>query len=157
MMQIRRILVPVDGSELSLQAGEAAAELANQLGASITLLTVVEPPEATVAYIRNEALKYVRNEALDEVRRGARQAAEAMLEEAAERVRSLQTAPEKRLVWGAPAPSIAAVAKEGYQLIVMGSRGLGLPRSERYLLGSVAERVLRRSHCPVLIIPAEEE
>jgi nucleotide-binding universal stress UspA family protein len=48
-MQIRRILVPIDGSALSLKAAGAAASLAARFGASLVLLTAIEPPEAMSA------------------------------------------------------------------------------------------------------------
>src|SRR5438552_427699 len=145
-MEIRRILVPIDGSELSLKAAEAAAELAQHLVAAVTLFTAVEPPEAAVAYVNKEAL--------EEVRRGLWRAAEVMLDHAAERIRTRQPGAEKRLVWGTPAAAIVEEAGAGHQLIVMGSRGISMMPTDRNLLGSVTERVLRRTHCPVLIIPS---
>jgi nucleotide-binding universal stress UspA family protein len=144
-MTIHRILVPIDGSELSLKAAESAAELAQRLVAAVTLLTVVEPPEAAAAYVTQTAL--------EEVRRGLWRASEEMLHQAAARMGSLQPPVATRVVWGSPAAAIAAEADAGYQLVVMGSRGLGAEPIDRQLLGSVAERVLRRTHCPVLIIP----
>src|SRR4051812_5739415 len=54
-MNVRQILVPIDGSEVSLAAADTAAELAQRLGASITLLTVVEPPEAISDYVSKTA------------------------------------------------------------------------------------------------------
>jgi nucleotide-binding universal stress UspA family protein len=145
-MNVGQILVPIDGSELSLAAADAAVELAQCLGASVTLLAVVEPPEAISDYVSKTAL--------EEVRRGLWQASEAMLSAAAARLRRRQPGVETRVVWGSPGIDIPVEAAGGYQLIVMGSRGLGLPRAERDFLGSVAERVLRRAPCPVLIIPA---
>jgi len=144
-MNVRQILVPVDGSDLSLAAADAAAELARPLGASVTLLTVAEPPEAMSDYVSKTAL--------EEVRRGLWQASEAMLSAAAARLRRVLPEVQTRVVWGSPALDIAAEAAGGYQLIVMGSHGLGLARAERDFLGSVAERVLRRAPCPVLVIP----
>ena len=38
-----RILVPTDGSELSLRAAQGAVEMAHRIGARIVALTVVEP------------------------------------------------------------------------------------------------------------------
>jgi nucleotide-binding universal stress UspA family protein len=58
------------------------------------------------------------------------------------------------LVEGVPHARIAELSKQA-ELIVMGTHGrTGLPR---LLLGSVAERVLRTAHCPVLTVPAPEE
>jgi nucleotide-binding universal stress UspA family protein len=142
---VARILVPVDGSELSLRAAEAAAELAARMGASVTLLTAVEPPVV--------AAEYVSEAVLQQLRQGVEQALQALLDQAAARVRPLQPQVETRLVSGSPATTIATEAAAGYDLIVMGSRGMGLAPADRHLLGSVAEGVLRRTRCPVLVIP----
>jgi len=54
-------------------------------------------------------------------------------------------------VMGDPAVQIVKTAEEGnYQLIVMGSRGLGAIKG--IVMGSVSYKVLQLSHCPVLII-----
>jgi nucleotide-binding universal stress UspA family protein len=148
-MTVRRVLAPVDGSELSLRAAEAAAELASRLGASVTLLTAVEPPVVAGAYLSEAVLR--------EVRLGAEQALKALLDQAVARVRPLQPHVETRIVMGTPAVAIAAEADGGYDLVVMGSRGMGLAPADRHLLGSVAEGVLRRTHCPVLVIPDRPE
>lgn len=151
-MQIRKILAPIDGSALALRAVETAAVLAHRFDASVTVFMAIEPPETARAFASSAAL--------EEVRDALWQAAEMMVEEAAARVRPQQSRVEKKIVWGTPATAIAAEADGGYDLVVMGSRGMGLYPTDRHLLGSVAEWVLRRTHCPVLIIPrppAEEE
>ena len=52
---------------------------------------------------------------------------------------------------GSPAETIVETAEdEGYDLIVMGSRGLG--RFEGFLMGSVSQYVLQHVHCPVLVV-----
>jgi len=144
-MEVRRILVPIDGSPLSLRAAEVAGALAKRFDAGVTLLTAVDPPEA--------ARSYVSETVLTEVRRGLGQAADQVLDQAQARISDQQLKVEKKTEWGAPAPAIAAEANRGYDLVVMGSRGLGVEAAEADFLGSVAQRVLRRVRCPVLIIP----
>jgi universal stress protein A len=63
---------------------------------------------------------------------------------------------ERRLILGVPAETILRVAdEEQVELIVMGSHGrTGLPR---LLMGSVAESVLRRASCPVLVFKQPEK
>jgi nucleotide-binding universal stress UspA family protein len=148
-MEFRHILVPIDGSALSVQAVEAAARLAQRSGGSLTLLTAVEPPEAARAYVSDAALQ--------EVRRGLSLAAGKLLEQAASRLTPLQLPVEKRIVEDSPVAAITAEANQGYDLIVMGSRGLGVQTAERTFLGSVAQRVLHRVNCPVLILPEHSD
>jgi nucleotide-binding universal stress UspA family protein len=53
---------------------------------------------------------------------------------------------------GAPAAGIVRYAQDhGAQAIVLGSHGHGLVR--RFVLGSVADRVLRQASCPVMLVP----
>lgn len=144
-MEIRQILVPIDGSELSLRAADAGASLAARFGASLSLFTAVEPPEAGASLVSESAMEAIRQAVWG--------AGEAMLDQAAARVRSLCPDARKQVVSGTPAAAIAAEANTGYDLVVMGSRGLGMVPSERHLLGSVTERVLRRTNCPVMVIP----
>jgi nucleotide-binding universal stress UspA family protein len=146
-MQVEHILVPIDGSELSLKAADHAAALATHLDATITLFTAVDPPEADATYVSPDALGAVRQ--------GVWRAAEVMQEQAAARIRARNARVETRIVWGAPASAIVTEADLRHQLVVMGSRGLGLLPADRQLLGSVTERVLRRTRRPVLVVPAE--
>jgi nucleotide-binding universal stress UspA family protein len=61
--------------------------------------------------------------------------------------------PKTLEVEGAPGYAIAREATDGgYDLVVMGSRGLGLSEADLRLLGSVTERVLRMVSCPVLTV-----
>jgi len=146
-MDVRRILIPIDGSRLSLQAAEVGSDLAKRFGAEVTLLTAVDPPEAAKSYVSEAALK--------EVRRGLWLAADEVLEQAQQLAGEVRDGVEKKIEWGAAAPLIIAEANFGYDLVVMGSRGLGMEPSELDFLGSVAQRVLRGVRCPVLIVPEQ--
>jgi len=56
-----------------------------------------------------------------------------------------------RLVIGHPAEEIARIAnEEGFDLLVVGSRGLSTVKA--FLLGSVSEKLSRLAKCPVLIV-----
>jgi len=58
---------------------------------------------------------------------------------------------DQRIITGRPADKLAALAQEvGAEQIVVGSHGRR--GFERFLLGSVAERVLRLAHCSVLVV-----
>ncbi|MBX5465832.1 MAG: universal stress protein [Clostridia bacterium] len=140
----RKILVAVDGSESAQRAVAAAAELAASLpGAEVALLTVSEPVPLFV-------VDELRANGLDPAVLQERHA-EELLEAAAGplRERGLDYVPLTAV--GDPAGEICRAAQEGgYDLIVMGRRGLG-PFQEM-LAGSVSNKVVHRARRAVLIV-----
>lgn len=144
---IRRILVPVDFSPCSRSALEYAAMLATRFGASIDVLHVWEPP----AYVPIDT-------ALATIGTGPPQTlvqiAHAEATEDLQALISRLGKPEGgevggRIASGDPVDVIVKTASSvPYDLIVMGTHGRSGVR--HLLMGSVAERVLRRAPCPVL-------
>jgi nucleotide-binding universal stress UspA family protein len=60
----------------------------------------------------------------------------------------------KKLEFGVPSDVIVEIAEKGnYDLIIVGSRGLG--KVKRFLLGSVSDDVSHKAKCSVLIVPAK--
>jgi universal stress protein A len=144
MISIRKILVPVDFSEHSREALRYACDLAGRYGAALTLLHVLELPPRTAGpdgYLLFEA------EAGDALREPLEQQLHLLQQE----LTAGGTTSDARLIPGRPASEIVRAAAEGgYDLVVMGTHGrTGLGRA---LLGSVAERVVRRARCPVLTV-----
>jgi nucleotide-binding universal stress UspA family protein len=147
MIDIRRILCPVDFSDAARHALDHAVALAGWYDAQITALYVWHP-----AFLPNPPVLFDelpggvapteadRQHVLDRLRdwmapaRAAGRQTEVLLEEGAPAVRILERA-----------ASLPA------DLIVMGTHGRG--GFERLLLGSVAEKVLRKASCPVLTVP----
>ncbi len=146
----RRILVPLDGSDLAEAALPHATAMAGRFGASLTLLQAVTTlPMATAV----DAGAAAGAEAMISV-----DALEASEEAAQEYLNQLSHRPElegiqirKRVVRGRPAREIVRTAQEeGIDLIVMsthGRSGLG-----RLVFGSVADQVLRESGVPILLV-----
>lgn len=134
-----RILVPIDFSEPSERALSAAIELARTFGARLALLHVWSIPNA--AYARELSWPVVDVEAT----------ARAALERVRARVAEVYPETEAVLRKGSEWQSILDVVKEQrMDLIVMGTHGRrGLPR---WLIGSVAEKVVRLSPVPVLTV-----
>lgn len=139
------ILAPVDFSELSAGSLRYAAAIARRSTAKLTLLyahTFSPPPYFTGGELSELERQFRASFA--EAERSLRQFAEA----------TLGAGPgtsETHVVEGPPADTILAYASEsGADLIVMGTHG----RSgvNRWMLGSVAERVLRASEIPVLTV-----
>jgi universal stress protein A len=145
MPEIRRILVPTDFSPHSNEATAWAADLAGRYGASIMLVHVYQPvsmilPEGFVLKSADEiaTLLHSLDSALAEAR--------AQLARIAPGV-----AIDSALLQGSPFAEIVRHAREGgYDLIVIGTHGrTGLRHA---LLGSVAEKVVRKAPCPVLTV-----
>ncbi|TDG00767.1 universal stress protein [Paenibacillus piri] len=137
----RHILVPVDGSKPSLRALEAAhTMLGSQKEAGSLIVLYVQP---NVTY--NEVLVGINiEERLEEEGRAILKEAEQRLAGTAYKYRTLSAE-------GDPAKVICRVAEdEGFDLIVMGTRGMGLVKE--MLLGSVSHGVIQHARCPVTLV-----
>ena len=144
-----RIVVALDGSEVSEQSLPAATELARRLGAPLHLVRVADPTwfrfGATEAALEYAAL----GGALAEEEQEAGNYLEQVRARLAER--GLTATTEVRR--GFAAQELVALARPE-DLLVMASHGRGGPA--RWLLGSVAEDVTRRAAGPVLLIRATD-
>jgi len=133
------ILVPVDGSEASMDAVTHAASLAEVHDARIHVIYVVQPQ----AGVESAGVDVVG--ALEDVGKRAIEDAEALAREAG--IESVETA----ILEGTPHRQIMEYAEDnGIDLVVMGTHGrTGLGR---LLLGSVTEKIVRVSSVPVLTV-----
>ena len=146
----KNILVPLDGSDTARRGLEVAIDLAKGLKAKLTLLNVTSdfPIMVEMAHTMN----------VEEVRAGMNQYGRDLLEKTkAEVARSgIEVATEMRdLRGGRVADTIVAEARASKcDLIVIGTHGRrGFSRA---LMGSDAERVVRESSVPVLVVRASE-
>lgn len=150
MSKLQRILVPVDFSETSKRALDYAHFIANRFDAKLDVLHVWRPAE----YAGDQMVMLTRSEPeltlSTFLRNHADQQLSAFLKDVPHSKQVLES--------GDPAHVIAKVAGEGgYDLIVMGTHGrTGL---SHVMMGSVAEKVVRLSPCPVLTwrTPAEKK
>lgn len=140
---LERILVAVDGSAQSEKALSQAAFLAKFTNAEVIVVVAYNP----ITKLHRRGL-LPSEEIIEAMRLDSHQlASEATALLAARNVNVRAIAAR-----GDPAEAIVAVAEdEKVSLIIMGHRGLGNLR--RFLLGSVAERVLQTSSIPVIIQP----
>lgn len=137
-----RILVPVDGSDNSYRALDAALLLSEKLGAKATAIHVME--ELPVSYIVSEKLL---REIVDAYKRENQLTLSKCSEIATKKGLTIKT----KLLQGNPGSTILDFCeKEKYDIIIMGSRGMG--KFKELVLGSVSSKVLHHSSCPVLII-----
>ncbi len=136
---MKRILVPIDSSEIAERAMQEAIKV-NRFGeAEVHVLYVADINKLAInAYLSGNVLLEIGK------------AGERILNAAVEKFpESMKVVKVYRT--GDPAETITEYAKEiNADLIIMGSRGLGLVRG--VLLGSVSKYVLERTKCPVLIV-----
>lgn len=144
LKDMHRVLVPVDFSETSGRAVAKARHFAAETGATIHLLHVIDRPLAPPVY-GSAAESLLRADA--ELVARCRAEMGRMAESAAGPAVPI----ELHLREGAAAAEICDFAEnEDIDLVVIGSHGLsGL---QRFLLGSVAERVVRWAPCPVFTV-----
>ena len=148
MKPFKKILVPTDFSPHSQEALRTAVDVAQKYGASITLIHVYEP----VAYTLPEGYVLVTPQQLVDLNSELeRRLAKAKAEAVQAGVREIST----ELLQGPPPHEIVDFAQQkAMDLIVMGTHGrTGIKHT---LLGSIAERVLRKAACPVLTVKADE-
>ena len=145
----RHILVPADGSDASVAAARLAFRMARVFDARVDLLYVID-------LLLCEELRRFDQRELQEIRAELLEQGERTLQvlrEEGERM-GLDVGSEVRR--GDPFEEIVGEACDrGANLIVMGHVGRR-PRA-KVLLGSVAERVLEFSPCPVMVVKHEEE
>jgi nucleotide-binding universal stress UspA family protein len=147
-VSIDRVLVAVDGSEGGELAAAHAATLCAATGAECVVVRVVVPPVRLIASRIPDTAAMVREKLEAET-----QESERYLETLPRRI-SLPERTRTEVVTAADtAAAILRVAEaERSEVIVVGTRGHG--GAARLILGSVADKVIRGSHVPVLICPS---
>jgi len=139
---MKRILVPVDGSETSLRGLRHAAQRARESNAELHLLHV-EPP---MAY--EELRAYALRPELEELRESA---CGRVLEAAADALATENVPHAEHLQHGEVAQVIARfAAAQSIDEVIMGTRGMGALGS--MFLGSVAQRVVHLAAVPVTLV-----
>ena len=145
MLTLKTVLVPTDfsaASESALRYGKAMAE---RFGATLHIVHVMEDllAHAWAAEVYVSSMPQLR----DEIEKESRLRLGALLTDGERKAFRAETA----LLAGNPFLEIIRYAKtHGVDLIVMGTHGRG--PIAHMLLGSVAEKVVRKSPCPVLTV-----
>jgi nucleotide-binding universal stress UspA family protein len=141
MAMIKKILAPTDFSDLSARGVRYACQLAKDVGAELVVINIVTLDESNVANKREvERHKLELDEFMTDKVVGA--GSDLIIRKVVE-----PGQPYSTIVYWA--------ANEGIDLIVTSSHGRsGL---SRVLMGSVAEEIMRKSTCPVLVVPMERE
>lgn len=151
MAEIKKVLFATDFSETSRNARDVACELVEKLGADLHTLHVihnlaVEVPDFGMglsfpSYL--EKLPAMKQELSSKAREALGEEFESSWKDDHHLTYAVR--------FGVPASEIVEYAdKNGIQMIVIGTHGrTGLTHA---VLGSVAERVLQKAHCPVVTV-----
>jgi nucleotide-binding universal stress UspA family protein len=146
MKPFSKILVPIDFTPHSAEAVQRALQIARDSNAAVVLVHFYEPTEhpllsGSVAYIREQLERM--SEPLQRRLEAARRDAQAQ---------SGCDVSCRLLYGGASAGIVGVASEENFDLIVMGTHGrTGV---SRWMLGSVAEKVVRGAACGVLTVKA---
>lgn len=146
--EIERVVVALDLSPVSREALRQAAALARDEGAELSIAHGFALPE--VAALQNAMVNVTAE--LDRIVAEKKRAIEKLVEEegVSEEVEKIE------IIEMPPASAILTAAEDAEaQMIVIGSHGRR--GWSRFFLGNTAERILRRSKCPIFVIPAPRE
>lgn len=143
----RKILVAFDGSQDSVKAVRVGSSIARKYGAALTILHVYSVPVYTYAapapmpQVDIGAVEDSAKEKAKRVLEGGKQVAE---EEGVKAIGELlEAASVVQTV-------VDFAAKENFDLIVMGTRGMTGFR--KLVMGSVSNGVVSHAHCPVMVV-----
>jgi nucleotide-binding universal stress UspA family protein len=144
-----KILLPTDGSENAKRAGKHAIWIADASGADIIVLNVIEPYYPQISSLPNFSqviFDELNNEAENAVKSFKKDLESSQCKGMCKNIKLTTQINEGK----AFVEIIKSIKDEGIDLVVMGASGRhGL---DRFILGSVTERVLRENICTVLVV-----
>lgn len=144
-MEFKKILLPFDGSDRSIDACQYSLMLAKMSGAEVTILNCYE-------LLGDMHSAEIGEKLFAEIMSGIKKRSEELLKEAGDIFAKEGVSYKLNAIAGAPGLVLTELAKsKEFDLIVMGSHGhsdiAGL------LLGNVTHKVLNTIYCPVMIVP----
>lgn len=139
---IKKILIPTDGSDYSIRAAELGISMAKMLGAQVMIVYVID------TVVLDQIAKVSQRE---DVERELKQDGERYIHYVLGLAEKQGVKAASLIAKGRPFEQVVNLAKGlGMDLIVMGT--YGRRGAERILIGSVAERVIEYASCPVLVV-----
>jgi len=144
---LEKILVPVDFSECAKEGAKYASAFATEVGADVILMHVVPPTDYLVVdgNISGPAWPQVVQEILI--------AAEDKLDEMVNFLPLTGISAETQVVVGSPVDKLTEESQRpDIDMVITSTHGYSGLRHA--LLGSVAEQIVRRANCPVLVVPS---
>jgi nucleotide-binding universal stress UspA family protein len=148
-IMIKNIMIATDGSDTSKNAAKVGIEIACRSKGSIIIVYVVDvfrlshiPGYVTFPGLKDKLLELMEKEGIE-----ATESVEDMANDAG-------IACQKLIIRGEPSKELLRISREsGVDLLIMGS--VGRTGLDKIILGSVAEKVVRNSAVPVLLVPGE--
>ncbi len=138
---IKKILIPIDGSDHSTRAAELGVSVAKLVGAQVMIFYVID------TVVLDQIAKGSERE---DVERELKQDGERYINYVLKLAEKQNVKADSLLGKGRPFEQVVNLAKRlDMDLIVMGT--YGRRGSDRILIGSVAERVIEYASCPVLV------
>ena len=144
MVAFKEIIVPTDFSEHSLRALDYAIEIADKFRSRLTIIYVIEPllQAADVSWTTVD---------FEQLNLAHKESAQKQLGQLVEERIPKGMAVETKTLFGKPFVEILKEAKaDNADLIVMATHGRGA--ISHILMGSTAEKVVRKAPCPVLTV-----
>ena len=149
MIKLKRILAATDFSECSEHALRYACEFAEAFRAELFLLDVAEPPTAIYSEF---GVGYV---GVPGIEADLQREAEARLNTLPSPTWQKQLSVTRTVLFGTPFVEVVRHAREqDVDLIVLGTHGRGA--IAHMLMGSTAEKVVRKAPCPVLTVRLDD-
>ena len=145
---VKKILVPLDGSELAAKVLPHVGDLAKAVQAEVTLLTIGGIPSLT--YVARGEISETRPGVIVDAEKHAKEEAEKYLFETTKALKAKGINANYVYKEGTPAREIIKYAEENnFDLIALASHGRG---EVAWVLGSVAEKIVSHASVPVLLI-----
>jgi nucleotide-binding universal stress UspA family protein len=138
-----KILIPVNGSDAADHAVDVVLRYRDKFSFPVTLLHVVETDKLAYRMIPDFQVEMIRERATE--------AGQVLLGKVAEKFSVAGVEAVARIELGSPRETICSVANdEEFDMVIIGRRGMGEVRD--VLFGSVANHVMHKVTCPVLLI-----
>jgi nucleotide-binding universal stress UspA family protein len=139
---VKKIMIPTDGSEHSVRAAEYGISIAKTVGAQVLTFFVVDD------FVLDQMAKITEREAAE---RELKADGKGYVNYVVDMATKEGVSSSALIAEGRPFEQIVHFAKDlNVDLIVMGT--YGRKGAEKVIIGSVAERVIEYASCPVLVI-----
>jgi nucleotide-binding universal stress UspA family protein len=144
-----KIVLAVDGSDISKKAAKKAFSLAKETGIDVTAIHVFQVPTNVYSTAISDMHPHTSSAYIKDITNSIKKDGEKILDETAKMGSDMGVKVKKELVEGTPDDEIIKLANKN-DLIIMGCKGHSV--FGRILIGSVSEKVLHHSDATVMIV-----